>query len=87
MGKPEFDLRIKVKPSSRLKRKPETKAVDAVYRKDIKAKKSIKKKKVKQYKENNKQGQPALKTGMFPLIKDNGTIDRKLGGKLTNGKK
>ena len=45
MGKPEFDLRIKVKPSSRLKRKPETKAVDAVYRKDIKAKKSIKKKK------------------------------------------
>ena len=44
MGKPEFDLRIKVKPSSRLKRKPETKAVDAVYRKDIKAKKSIKKK-------------------------------------------
>ena len=85
MGKPEFDLRIKVKPSSRLKRKPETKAVDAVYRKDIKAKKSIKA--VKQYKENNKQGQPALKTGMFPLIKDNGTIDRKLGEKLTNGKK
>ena len=33
MGKPEFDLRIKVKPSSRLKRKPETKAVTAVYRK------------------------------------------------------
>ena len=85
MGKPEFDLRIKVKPSSRLKRKPETKAVDAVYRKDIKAKKSNKV--VKQYKENNKQGQPALKTEMFPLIKDNGTIDRKLGGKLTNGKK
>ena len=36
--KPEFDLRIKVKPASRLKTKPETKAEADVYRKDIKAK-------------------------------------------------
>ena len=37
-GKPEFDLRIKVKPASRLKTKPETKAEAAVYRKDINVK-------------------------------------------------
>ena len=37
-GKPEFDLRIKVKPASRLKTKPETKAEAAGYTKDIKAK-------------------------------------------------
>ena len=38
MGKPEFDLRIKVKPASRLKIKPENKAEAAVYRKDINVK-------------------------------------------------
>ena len=38
MEKPEFDLRMKVKPASRLKRKPETKVVAAVSRKDIKTK-------------------------------------------------
>ena len=37
--------------------------------------------------ENIKQGQAALKTGMFPLIKDSGTIDSKLDVKVTNGKK
>ena len=37
-GKPEFDLRIKVKPASRLKTKPETKAEAAGYTRDIKAK-------------------------------------------------
>ena len=31
--------------------------------------------------------QPALKTGKFPLIKDRGTIDRRLDGKLKNLKK
>ena len=38
-GKPERDLRIKVKPASRLKTKPKTKAEAAAYTKDIKAKK------------------------------------------------
>ena len=37
--------------------------------------------------ENNKRGQAALKTGKFPLIKDRGTIDRRLDGKLKNPKK
>ena len=38
-GKPEHDLRIKVKPASRLKTKPKIKAEAAGYTKDIKAKK------------------------------------------------
>ena len=38
-------------------------------------------------KENNKRGHTALKTGKFPLIKDRGTIDRRLDGKLKNPKK
>ena len=36
---------------------------------------------VKWCKENNKRGQAALKRGMFPLIKDHGTMDRRLDGK------
>ena len=36
---------------------------------------------------NAKRGTAALKTGMFPLIKDRGTIDRRLDGKIKNAKK
>ena len=59
---------------------PKTKAEAADYTKDIKAKEH-------QIGKNNKQGQAALKTGKFTLIKDRGTIDRKLDVKVINGKK
>ena len=62
MGNPEFDLRIKVKPASRLKTKPKTKAEAAGYIKDIKTKKH-------QIGKNSKQGQAALKIEMLTLIK------------------
>ena len=35
--------------------------------------------------ENNARGHAALKTGMFNLIKDRGTIDRRLDGKVKTG--
>ena len=38
-------------------------------------------------KENVKRGRAALKTGMFPLIKDRGTINTRLDGKVKNAKK
>ena len=38
-------------------------------------------------KEHKKRGHAALKTGLFPLIKDRGTIDRRLDGKCNNLKK
>ena len=41
MGKSEFNFRIMVKKGCRLKRKPETKAEAAVYRKD-KSRRSMK---------------------------------------------
>ena len=69
-----------------MKTKPETKAEAAAYRNDTKAKEHQIGHTVKWCKENNKQKQAALKTEMFPLIKDHGTIDR-LDGKVTNGKK
>ena len=62
MGNPEFDLRIKVKPASRLKTKPKIKAEAAGYIKDVKAKEH-------QIGKNSKQGQAALKIEMLTLIK------------------
>ena len=84
--KPEFDLRIKVKPASRLKTKPKTKAEAAGYRRHKSKEHQIGESKIA-CKENIKQWQAALKTEMFPLIKDSGTIDSKLDVKVTNGKK
>ena len=36
---------------------------------------------------HNKRGYAALQTGMFSLINDRGTIDRRLDGKTANIKK
>ena len=36
--------------------------------------------------DNNVRGYKALKTGLFPLLKDRETINRRLDGKIKNGK-
>ena len=82
----KFTLKVR-SSKQRLKTKPETKAEAQVYRKDIRAREIQVEKAVDWCKENNKRGQAALKTGKFPLIKDRGTIDRRLDSKLKNLKK
>ena len=38
-------------------------------------------------KTSGKKGYAAIKTGLFPLIKDCGTIDRRLNGNVINSRK
>ncbi|XP_065675916.1 uncharacterized protein LOC136092125 [Hydra vulgaris] len=88
MGKPQFNFKISAgRKRSRTKTKPETRAEATVYRKDIRAKENQISEAVDWCTENKKRGQAALKTGKFPLIKDRGTIDRRLDGKVKNVKK
>ena len=88
MGKPQFNFKISAgRKRSRTKAKPETRAEATVYRKDIRAKENQISEAVDWCTENKKRGQAALKTGKFPLIKDRGTIDRRLDGKVKNVKK
>ena len=64
-----------------------SKAEAIVQRKNINKKQVELEEAVKWCKINGKKSQSALKTGMFPLIKDRGTIDRRLNGKKMNTKK
>ena len=87
MVKPKFNLRVPSTPAVRRKTKPETKAEAQVYRSSITRKEQQIKAAVDWCKENGKRGKAALNTGNFPLIKNRGTIDRRLDGKVKNAKK
>lgn len=85
MVKPKFQL--KVRRSISFTGKPNSKAEAIVQRKHINSKDYQIEQAVTWCKEHQKRGYAALKTGLFPLIKDRGTIDRRLDGKCNNPKK
>ena len=86
MVKPKFSLKVKcVTPY--LNTKPNSKAEAIIHRKNINLKENQIEKAVQWCIDNNKKGHAALKTGMFPLIKDRETIDRQLNGTKMNIKK
>ena len=87
MGITKFSLRLHENPAPRTKTKPETKAEAAVYKKNITRKEQQIAAAVEWCQEIFERGRAALKTGMFPLIKERGTIDRRLDGKVKNAKK
>ena len=86
MVKPKFQIRLKESRQC-LYGKPNSKAEAIVQRKHINQKASQIEEAVNWCRENNKRGHSALQTGMFPLIKDRGTIDRRLDGKNVSNKK
>ena len=85
MVKPKFQLRVR-RPLS-VFGKPNSKAEPIVQRKEINQKALRIDEAVAWCKEHKKRGHAALQTGMFPLIKDRGTIDCRLDGKTVNAKK
>lgn len=79
--KPQFALRLRgSKPGN-----PSTKAEATVIRKNINEKKEQLTAALIWCKENDARGQAALRTGMFLLVKDRETINRRLDGKIVNG--
>lgn len=86
MVKPEFKLRVKKKLLG-VSGKPNSKAEAIVQRKNIIQKELQVEEAVNWCNENGKKGHSALKTGMFPLINDRSTIDRRLNGSKVNSKK
>ena len=86
MGKPGFKLRVR-KQIFPVSGKPNSKAEAIVRRKNINKKETQIEEAVNWCKANGKKAHSALKTGMFPLIKDRGTIDRRLVGKNIKTKK
>ena len=85
MVRPTFELKVKNRVS--VSGKPNSKAEAVVKRKEIEQKELQIANAVSWCRANNKRGHAALKTGMFPLIKDRGTIDRWLDGQHQNHKK
>ncbi|XP_066924340.1 uncharacterized protein [Clytia hemisphaerica] len=86
MVKPKFEFKVK-KRVVMVYGKPSSKAEAAVKRKQINEKSAQIEEAVEWCKINGKKGYSALKTGRFPLIKDRGTIDRRLKEKKINSKK
>lgn len=86
MVKPKFQLRVR-RTLIDVSGKPNSKAEAIVQRKKINQKALQIEQAVAWCKEHNKRGHAALQTGMFSLIKDRGTIDRRLDGKTVNTKK
>ena len=81
MVKPKFE--IKIRPSCiKVCGKPNSKAEAIVKRKMIEEKEKQIQEAVEWCKENGRKGYAAIMTGNFPLIKDRGTIDRRLNGKV-----
>ena len=83
--KPKFSLKIQKLNGNSPTSNPNTKAEAVVARKRIDKKNDQITKAVEWCIENNAHGHAALKTGMFNLIKDRGTIDRRLDGKMKTG--
>lgn len=67
--------------------KPNSKAEAIVKRKIMNQKEIQVQKAVSWCIEHKKRGHAALQTGLYPLIKDRGSIDRRLDGKIGNLKK
>ena len=85
MVKPKFKVRLQ--GSIKVNGKPKSKPEAHVKRKNILEKELQIEDAVSWCRNNNCKGHAALKTGMFPLIKDRGTIDRRLAGLHQNIKK
>ena len=79
--KPKFNLRV---CGSTSVKNPTTKAEAIVARKSTNEKNKQLAAAVAWCRENNARGQAALKTGLYPLIKDRETINRRLDGKVIN---
>ena len=77
MVKPKFQMTIQ-RTSYHIQGKPNSKAEAIMERKNIYEKEKQIQAAVNWCKENGKKGYAALQTGNFPLIKDRGTIDRRL---------
>ena len=82
MVKPKFQL--KVKRPIRISGKTESKAEALVKRNNMNENSFQIQQAVNWCLTNNKRRHSALKTGTFPLIKDRGTIDGRLDGKVKN---
>ena len=85
MVKPKFQL--KVRRPLRICGKPNSKGEAIVKRKNINEKNLQIQEAIRWCKENSKRGHTALQTEKFPLIKDRGTIDCRLDGKIKNENK
>ena len=81
MGKVNYSLKLKRK----LERDSTSIAGAKIARKRTDAKNDQLAKAVKYCQENECRGHSALKTGMFPLIKDRQTNNRRLDGKVQTG--
>ena len=81
--KPKFRLRIDKKRS--VSSNPSTKSEVAVIRKRSNQKSDQLKAAVEWCIQNKSRGHAALKTGLFPLIKDHETINKRLDGKVIHG--
>ena len=77
--KPTFSLRVRGRT---MQRNPSTKAEAVVVRKSTNEKNQQLQEAIHWCEENNARGQAALKSGLFPLIKDRETINRRLDGKI-----
>ena len=83
MSNPKLHLRVKSRVS--VSGKPNSKAETIVKQKGIEEKELQLSNANRWCQENIKRGHAALKTGLFPLIKDRGTIDRRLDGTTQRG--
>ena len=81
--KPTFALRIRQRKSPRTN--PSTKSDAVVIRKRTNMKNEQLEAAVAWCVDNGARGHAALKTGLFPLIKDRETINKRLDGKIITG--
>lgn len=81
--KPGKKFQLRVHLNSTLN--PNSKAEAIVARKAIETKNEQLARAMKWCIENDKRGHSAIKSGLFPLIKDRQTINRRLDGKVKNG--
>ena len=79
------NFKIRLQLRSQKCRTPTSKAEGIVARKSINQKNKQLEEAVAWCKERNVRGCAALKTGLFPLIKDRETIKHRLDGKVVTG--
>ena len=77
----KFKMRVNLKSSIN----PSSKAEANIARKSTNAKNEQLANAVEWCRKNNARGHSAIKSGLFPLIKDQETINRRLDGKIVNG--
>ena len=84
---PKTQFKLQIRESIKVYGKPNSKAEGSVKRKSIEKKEIQIESAVSWCRKHGKRGYAALATGKFPLIKNRGTIDRRLDGKCKNNKK